>query len=302
MEALCEATGATFRILAARRGDDVLGGVALFEQARADGRHVAPRALLYYTGVVLKDFATRYPSEQTAKTLEVTAALEAGIAASGYRALTLKHRSTFIDARAFMAQGWTVRPGYSYVVPIANLDEAWHRVEQNLRRLIKRCTQDAILVAEDADFESFLRLHLETTTRKGLPAYLPADRFARFFDRLRQAGLCRLYHARLPDGTAVSSQLVLTGCGPVAHTVCAATDPEHLRSGVTAFLRWKVFEALNALGLSGNDLTDAALNSVTHFKSQLGGTLELLLICERAEKSTGWRSRVRSALEAVAGR
>jgi len=200
-----------------------------------------------------------------------------------------------------MAEGWTVRPGYTYVVPIANLDAAWQRVEQNLRRLIKRCTQDGLVVTDDADVETFLRLHHETTTRKGLPAYLPPDRFAIFIERLRQAGLCRLYHARLPDGKSVSAQLVLTGCGPVAHTVSAATAPDHLRSGATAFLRWKVFESLNALGCEGNDLTDAALNSVTHFKSQLGGTLELLLICERASKPTGLRGRMRASLAALRG-
>ncbi|HUP06661.1 MAG TPA: GNAT family N-acetyltransferase [Caldimonas sp.] len=299
LAALSEATGATFRVVAARRGDDLIGGVALFEQTRADGRHVAPRPLLYYTGCVLKDFGTRYPSEQTARTLEVTAALGAFVAACGFRAVTLKHRSTFVDARAFMADGWTVRPGYTYVVPIANLEEAWQRVEQNLRRLIKRCTQDGLVITDDADVETFLRLHHETTTRKGLPAYLPADRFAVFIERLRQAGLCRLYHARLPDGTGVSTQLVLVGCGPVAHTVCAATAPEHLRSGATAFLRWKVFESLNSLGFEANDLTDAALNSVSHFKSQLGGTLELLLICERTAKPSGLGARMRASLAAL---
>ena len=67
-----------------------------------------------------------------------------------------------------------------------------------------------------------------------------------------------------------------------------ATDEEFQRSGVSAFLRWKSFEALSALGYVAVDLTDAALNPVTHFKSQLGGELEMALLLD-APRSLGYR-------------
>jgi hypothetical protein len=59
--------------------------------------------------------------------------------------------------------------------------------------------------------------------------------------------------------------------------VCAAADAKHLNLGASSFLRWKVFEDLAGQGYEGNDLTDAALNPVTHFKSQLGADLEMCL-------------------------
>jgi hypothetical protein len=43
--------------------------------------------------------------------------------------------------------------------------------------------------------------------------------------------------------------------------------------GASAFLRWHSCLALARSGYVGNDLTDAALNPVTRFKSQLGGEL-----------------------------
>jgi hypothetical protein len=67
--------------------------------------------------------------------------------------------------------------------------------------------------------------------------------------------------------------MVLTGAHSVSHTVAAAADARYLSLGSTPFLRWKSFESLSALGYSANDLTDAALNTVTRFKSQLGGDL-----------------------------
>ena len=65
----------------------------------------------------------------------------------------------------------------------------------------------------------------------------------------------------------------------------AAADPAHHKLGANAFLRWKTFEALAALGYKANDLTDASLNPVTHFKSQLGGELELAWVLQAPQSA-----------------
>lgn len=82
----------------------------------------------------------------------------------------------------------------------------------------------------------------------------------------------------------MASQLVLLGSHPVCHTVSAGTDSEFMKSGVSAFLRWKSFERLAELGYKANDLTDAALNPVTHFKSQFGGDLHLNLVLTKPDR------------------
>ena len=48
----------------------------------------------------------------------------------------------------------------------------------------------------------------------GTQAYLPDATFRQWFGTLRQSGRCRLFHARLPDGTSVAAQLVLLGDHP----------------------------------------------------------------------------------------
>jgi hypothetical protein len=296
LAALCDAAGGSFRILATKRGDDLVGGVAIYERPAGTGLRVTPRLLLYYNGLVLREYPTKYPSQRTSRILEVSAALEGALSGAGYEGIVLKNRSSFTDARAFLAQGWNARPGYSYVVPIDDLALAWGRVEQNLRRLVNRCANEGVQLSEDDDFDSFFRMHLAMTERKGTPLYLPQPAFRRFFSTLRAAGLCRLYQARLPDGRSISAQLVLLGPYPVSHSVSAATDPAYMNAGATPFLRWKVFEALSALGYAANDLTDAALNQVSHFKSQLGGNLELCLILERESAVQAWPQRMRSSV------
>jgi Acetyltransferase (GNAT) domain len=302
LRALCDAAGGTFRILAARRGEELVGGVALYERRVGERIRVSPRLLLFYNGLVLRDYATKYPSQRTARILGVCSALEAALSSAGYESIALKNSSSFTDARTFIVQGWSVRPGYSYVVPITDTGAAWDRVEQNLRRLINRCAKEGVHVTDDDDFESFLRMHVATTQRKGTPLYLPDEAFRRFFTTLRAANLCRLYHARLSSGQSISAQLVLLGKHAGSHSVSAASDPAYLQMGATAFLRWKVFESLSALGYKANDLTDAALNPVSHFKSQLGGNLEMCLILERAPTPATWRQRLKSSVASFIGR
>ncbi len=273
LDALCSAGGGTFRILAVRQGDLLLGGIGLYERRDRGGRYVSPRLLLYYNGPVLRPAASKYPSEQTAASVKALTALELELRQLRYDSVVLKARSPLLDVRPFLASGWRATPGYTYVVSIADLANTRSRIEQNLRRLIDRCERTGMSFSEDDDFEAFFTLHAHTMDRVGWHTYLEVAAFRVFYQTLARQGLARLFFARLPDGQPVAAQLVLLG-HPVTHTVTAGADPAHRQSGGTAFLRWKVFERLSALGYTANDLTDASLNPVTHFKSQLGGTLE----------------------------
>jgi hypothetical protein len=230
--------------------------------------------LLYYHGPVTSIHDSKYPSEQTSRQNEILTALAEELERTGYGKIVFRNCSSLRDVRPFTARGWRTWVSYTYVVPVSDLEAQWQRVEQNLRRLIQRCRREGVRVTDDDDFDSFFRMHQGTHMRKKVSLYLPRPTFARYFQRLKNQDLCRLYHARLPDGRSVSSQLVLLGPHPRTHTVCAGTDPEFLRMGATAFLRWSVFEELSRMGYAANDLTDAELNPVSHFKSQFGADLE----------------------------
>lgn len=277
LDVFCDVTPAKFKILAVLKSDEIFGGVALYERQSRLGTFISPRLFLYYNGLVLKDFESSYPSKRTGRQIEVMSLLEEHLSETKYARLSLNNRSTIRDSRPFQKQGWEVDINYTYIAPLSDLKVLWDRTEQNLRRLINRCEKQDIRFTKDDDFESFFKLHLEIHQRKGVSLYLPHDQFKRFFEKLSSQDLCQLYFARLPDGRPIAAQLVLLGAHPVSHTVCAGADVEHQKIGANPFLRWKVFEDLSNRGYTGNDLTDAALNPVTHFKSQLGADLEICL-------------------------
>lgn len=276
---LCRAAGGRFRILTVSHGGELAGGIALYERDSALGAFVAPRRLLYRNGLVLRRYDTKYPSRQTSRDVATLTALAVQLEAMQPAYVNLRSASTVKDVRPFLLRGWQAVPSYSYVVPLDDLASQWDRIEHNLRRLIKRCeTRDQLRFTDDTDFDAFYRLHVNTLGRRGVGAYLPEAAFRQYFTELHAAGLARLFHARLPDGRPIATQLVLLGPNATTETVSAAGDPEFLQLGAHAFLRWRVFETLAALGYRSNDLTDAALNPVTHFKSQLGGQLALSLV------------------------
>jgi len=284
LDVLCAEAAGRFAILVAERAGEILGGIGLFERKNRWGTYAMGRLLLYYHGIVLKPPVSKYPSERTARQLECLSALEEAVGSRGYGRLQLKSRSSLADVRVFSDRGWNVTPSYSYVVPLDDMSSAWGRVEQNLRRLVNRSEREGVLFDDEDDFAGFYRLHQQTHLRKGADLYLPEAGFRRYFERLREQNLCRLFHARTPEGRVMASQLVLLGSHPVCHTVSAGTDSEYMKSGVSAFLRWKSFERLSEMGYKGNDMTDAALNPVTHFKSQFGGDLHLNLVLTKPDR------------------
>jgi hypothetical protein len=293
---LCRVAGGRFRILGVERGEELSGGIALYERDTRYGTYVAPRLLLYYTSPVTARYETKYASQQTSRQLETLHALAEELGARRYGAIELRWRSTLTDARPFVTSGWSARPGYTYQVRLDDPARVWDRMDHNLQRLVRRCEQEGLVFTDDEDFSAFYRLHTRTMDRKDTATYLPEHAFRDYFIALRGRDWCRLHHARLPDGRSVAAQLVLTWPHPVSHTVSAATDPEFLRLGASAFLRWRGFQALHALGFQGTDLTDASLNPVTRFKAQLGGDLTLVLVIEsRARSRFRWGRRAEAA-------
>ena len=296
---LAEVVGARFRVMAIRADGRDLGGIALFETQSRWGTILAPRLLLQYNGFVLADHKSKYPSHRTSAQIRATDQIAEFIEQSGYARTLIKCRWPCMDARAFINRGWRAKPSYTYLVPLSDLENQWGKVDRNLRRLIKRCDADGLLLTEDDEFDDFLRMHFETHERKGSPVYLSQSQFTAYFKALRRAGIARLYTARLGDGTPAAAQLTLAGRHPISDTVSAAADSRYQNTGANAFLRWSVFERLSQDGYTHNDLTDAGLNSVTRFKSQFGGDLRMCL--ELTYPST-WRYRVGTKLARIVRR
>jgi len=273
LETLCSVTSRQFSIFGVYRGSELVGGVPLYMGRTKAGLVAWDHKLLFYHSPVVRDYVTKYPFERTSRHFSILAAIENHLRCHECDHLALYIRHTITDVRPFLVKGWNVFPNYSYVVNLNDLDHTWSCVGQNLRRLVERAESRGLVHTDDDDFNSFFRLHQETCHRKGRRVYLPEPAFKAFFEKLKMAGLCRLYQVRLPDGRAIASHLVVTGPHPVCHNLCAASDDEYLHMGSSPFLYWTSFKALSKQGYTAIDLSGAPINGVTRFKKQLGGDL-----------------------------
>ncbi len=110
LRALTGVTGGRFRVLAVEKGEEIVGGVALYEEAGPGGVRVSPRLLLYYNGPVLVGRDSRYPYRETSEHLKILGEMEAWLSSAGYGRLSLKCPPGFTDIRVFRFGGWAVTP------------------------------------------------------------------------------------------------------------------------------------------------------------------------------------------------
>ncbi len=277
LDILCSATDGKFEIHGIFRKGALVGGIPLYWQTGRAGRVLTNRLLLYYNGLVVAESESRSPAKQQSLMIGCQSAASQLVKSLGFDSVTI-HSRVLEDSRAFREDGWHVRPHYTLTVELHDLDECWSRIDHNLQRLIRRSESKGITATVDNDFDQFFQQHESLCQKKSLPLYLPKDKFKTFFERLRELEFCSILHARTQDGRSIASLFILADQHPTTHTVVAASDAESHDAGAAAQIRWESFKYLSGKGYKENDLTDASLNSVTRFKSQLGGRLQQNLV------------------------
>ncbi|MCC6300144.1 MAG: GNAT family N-acetyltransferase [Anaerolineales bacterium] len=273
LEEFCKAKGGQFRILAVYKHDELLGGVGLYYRKSRYGDRIFLQAPLYYNGFILKRFDSKYPSINSSREAEVIRAILSELEGGTYASAELASRFTFDDPRLLLWRDWQIWPRYTYLVPIHDLKNQWDKVEQNLRRLVSRCEKEGMTLEPSDDADAFYSMNESTYRRKGAHPYLSRQQFLSLHRELSRRNACHIYFATTAAGKRAAGQVVLMSKHSVTHTWMAGSDPEFLRSGASAFLRWKAFEDLSRRGYEYNDLTDAMNEPVAKFKGQFGGDL-----------------------------
>jgi len=280
LQALSVATNGDTRLLGVYRERELLGGMGLYLSRTTWGTIASSRLLLYYNGPFVTPCTSRYRFQRERHRARILRALQSHLSHAGYRRVRFKARHPQSDYRTFLEQGWTAKPIYTYVIHFGDLERAWHEMENNLRRLVRRCETNGFVVTDCGSCDAFLDMHEETSRRKDAPMYLPRQEFRHFIESLRAAGIVTLFQVSSADGTPAATQLVLHSEHPVAHTLSAGCTESAIPSGCNALLRWRVCQWLSNRGYQSLDLTDAHSTSVARFKSQLGAEVHLGLQLE----------------------
>ena len=276
LAALTTAAGGRFNLVGVYNdGNTLIGGIGLYEPSGESKPVATSRYMLYYNEPFVLKSKSCVTSRLESDRRKVLLELLSYFSRLGYRTIRFKSRCPNADFRPMINAGWSVRPVYSYLAEIHDMDRLWKRMDRNARRQVQQARKSELIFTEYGSFSSFFDMHVGTHLHKGSPVYLPRRRYERFVASLLDNNIARLFQVSSRNGEPLATQLVLFGAGQVAHTLCAGSNREVTGSGCNPYLRWRVFEWLAAEGYQALDLTDAQNESVSRFKVQLGADLRL---------------------------
>jgi lipid II:glycine glycyltransferase (peptidoglycan interpeptide bridge formation enzyme) len=192
--------------------------------------------------------------------------------------------------------------------------ELWSDVYKSSRRYINGARRRGCTVREgdEEDLPVFYDILLETARRSG---FIPRayEAYRDVYRAFVRGGRARLLIGSLPDGTAVSSKLVLTCGGRAAQLYGGLRDAGgEARSG--HLFEWEAIVRSKAAGARVFDMWGRSTGGIAHFKAgfggrlvEYGGTWDLVIdplihaLYRRGRRASVWLARRRRGLGSGAG-
>lgn len=208
----------------------------------------------------------------------------------------------------FEAAGWrpadVLQLGSTQVIDLSKTEEElWHDVYKSSRRYANGARKKGCYVQEEGAeaLPVFYEILRETAERSGFIPRAP-EAYADVYRAFAAQGKARILIGYLPDGTAVSSKMILTSGGRASQLYGGLTEAgSQARSG--HFYEWEAIVRSKAAGATIFDMWGRSTKGIAHFKQgfggrvvEYGGTFDLVINAPvRALYQRGRRAWVRLA-------
>jgi len=150
-------------------------------------------------------------------------------------------------------------------------EELWSDVYKSSRRYANGARKKGCYVREDGEaaLPEFYGILVGTAERSGfIPRAIEA--YADVYRAFERGGKARILIGYLPDGTAVSSKMILTSGGRMSQLYGGLTDEGgKARSG--HFFEWEAIIRSKAAGAEIFDMWGRSTKGIAHFKQGFGG-------------------------------
>jgi len=208
----------------------------------------------------------------------------------------------------FAAAGWVpadvLQLASTQIIDLSPTEEElWHDVYKSSRRYANGARKKGCYVQEggEAELPVFYDILAETAGRSGfIPRAIEA--YADVYRAFAQEGRARILIGYLPDGTPVSSKMILTSGGRASQLYGGLTEAGgEARAG--HFFEWEAIIRSKASGAKVFDMWGRSTKGIAHFKQgfggrvvEYGGTFDLVINAPvRALYQRGRRAWVRIA-------
>lgn len=212
------------------------------------------------------------------------------------------------------AAGWqpsdVVQLQSTQIIDLSRTEEAlWSDVYKSSRRYANGARKKGCYVKECGveELPTFYDILVDTAERSGfIPRAIEA--YGDVFRAFERQGKARLLIGHLPDGTAVSSKMILDSGGRASQLYGGLTDEGgKARSG--HFFEWEAIVRSKAAGATIFDMWGRSTKGIAHFKQgfggrvvEYGGTFDLVInpmarsTYQRGRRAFVWLARRRRGL------
>ena len=178
--------------------------------------------------------------------------------------------------RLFDAAGWipsdVLQLASTQIIDLSPTEDAlWHDVYKSSRRYANGARKKGCYVQErgEGDLPAFYDILVETAVRSGfIPRAIEA--YADVYRAFAEDGNARILIGYLPDGTPVSSKMILTSGGRASQLYGGLTD-EGGKARAGHFFEWEAIIRSKAAGATVFDMWGRSTKGIAHFKQGFGG-------------------------------
>jgi len=253
------------RIYALYEKDQILGGVVLTEKKQL-GHYTALNALLSpYLGFLLLPSASTKISDKLSKEHEVLSSLIKFLE-KRYAQIDLNNAPGLNDVRPFIQHHWQTIPRYTYYLNLANLNALWENFDGSVRRIIKKAQTSGLHVSHITGHPTEIFSLLEATWGKHRDINPIPESLVREIVTSGDLESQRIViGAHTPEGKLISVIVCLWDWNR-AYYLIAASEPEHLSTGVNSLLIWELAELLSKIPVTQLDFIGGNIPNIARFK------------------------------------
>ncbi len=261
------------------KSGDIAAGVALLQRITPVGTAnlVIPDNVHPQNSILFKPLPTEQPNRIYSHRQACASALIQHLQKRSYGSIRLIHHPAVMDVRPFIWSGWTIKPRYTFLIDLPAFGGVESFTPQNRARY-RKCSTAEFRVAT---FESviphvntFLNLLAKTYHRQGLgPDEYGMHEIPIYLKHLAARERLLYFEARDQADKPLAARLVVPATDGTVYDWLAATDPEFLKTGVTAFLIGEMLAELQRREFSRFDFGGANAQKIAEFKQGFNGEL-----------------------------
>jgi lipid II:glycine glycyltransferase (peptidoglycan interpeptide bridge formation enzyme) len=178
----------------------------------------------------------------------------------------------FTDTDALQASGYTINQRQTFVIDLRKGAEAlFNSFAPAVRRQIRKAEKGEVEIRDTSLPANSFRLLRKTFEKRGEKCPVPEKFFCEFLGGEALAP----YRSQVAaySGDELLSFVTLLSYKQTGYYALAATDPDHLASGVSSLLVWRALQQLQEAGEETFDFVGANIPSIARFKEGFGPTL-----------------------------